>query len=82
MKEIRNPEMYQQAIRNNKAINARKTWESNTPRHAEIEMWINKHGDDGLNRFAFSLNQQLMKFGRLSEKQNAAVLKSIDNNWS
>jgi len=78
--EIENPEAYSNAIKRNIIANARKTWFKTVERADEIEMWLNCNGGDGSNSFADSLGNALNDYGKLSQKQGAAVLKIIDGN--
>lgn len=83
MSDIHSPSAYASAIKRNIIANAQKTWRAATPRHAEIEEWLMSNGrDDGhtfTDTFAGSLLAALYyNYGKLSEKQCAAVLKIID----
>ena len=82
---IENPHAYEAAIYRNIIFNAQKTWRSKTERFGEIEDAINEgriyRGDlvvgyhDG---FMGSMASAFDRFGKLTEKQCAAILKGID----
>ena len=57
--------------------NALKTWHKNTERANEIWHWVHSSSMEG-NKFASSLEVNFAQWGKLSEKQSAAVLKIID----
>ena len=86
--DIENPEAYMAAIERNIRNNAYKTWSRTQERADEIEQWLNVNGQvdgdklkimDGKGlSFADSLEFSLLKYGKLSPKQGAAVLKIID----
>jgi len=86
--DIEYPEAYMAAIERNIRNNAYKTWSRTQERADEIEQWLNVNGQfDGDNlkimdgkglSFADSLEFSLLKYGKLSPKQCAAVLKCID----
>lgn len=83
MSNIHSPSAYASAIKRNIISNAMKTWRATTPRHAEIEEWLMQHGRDHEHTFkegfAGSLCAALYwNYGKLSEKQCAAVLRIID----
>jgi hypothetical protein len=83
MSDIYNPSAYAHAIERNIIANAQKTWRAATPRHLEIEEWLMSNGrtDEGnfTGGFAGSLLVALFyDYGKLSEKQCAAVLRIID----
>ena len=77
---IENPAAYEAAIHRNIIFNAQKTWAKNTPRFEEIQNALNA-GRDGQNyeeSFIGSLAKAFDSYGKLSEKQSAAILKGID----
>ena len=77
---IENPAAYEAAIHRNIIANAQKTWAKNTPRSGEIQNALNA-GRDGQNyeeSFIGSLAKAFDSYGKLSEKQSAAILKGID----
>jgi len=76
MSHINNPVAYEAAVKAKIIHNANKTWLRNIPRAQEIERWVicNMYKND----FAASLDIALNKWGKLSEKQCAAVVKCID----
>ena len=87
MANVENESAYQAAIKRNILNNARKTWEAKTPRFAEIELALdagriytdNRYGlCDYKDNFIGSMARALDSFGKLTEKQSAAVLKNID----
>ena len=88
LEDIENPEAYMAAIERNIRNNAYKTWSRTQERADEIEQWLNVNGQfdgdklhitDGKGlSFADSLEFSLLKYGKLSPKQCAAVLKCID----
>jgi hypothetical protein len=85
MSNIKNPAAYQAATHNYIIANAMKTWRAANPRHAEIEEWLRsgRMFDDGdfigfKENFCGSLCAAFERFGKLSEKQCAAVLRIID----
>ena len=75
--EIHDPDAYARGIRRNIISNAQKTWHKNTERADEIWNWVHHGSMDG-NKFASSLEVSFAQYGKLSEKQSAAVLKIID----
>jgi len=77
---IENPAAYEAAIHRNIIANAQKTWAKNTFRSEEIQNALNA-GRDGQNyeeSFIGSLAKAFDSYGKLSEKQSAAILKGID----
>ena len=77
---IENPAAYEAAIHRNIIANAQKTWAKNTLRSEEIQNALNA-GRDGQNyeeSFIGSLAKAFDSYGKLSEKQSAAILKGID----
>ena len=77
---IENPAAYEAAIHRNIIANAQKTWAKNTARAEEIQNALNA-GRDGQNyeeNFIGSLAKAFDTYGKLSEKQSAAILKGID----
>ena len=77
---IENPAAYEAAIHRNIIANAQKTWAKNTLRSGEIQNALNA-GRDGQNyeeSFIGSLAKAFDSYGKLSEKQSAAILKGID----
>jgi hypothetical protein len=72
---------YEAAIKRNIMANARKTWERNTPDHAEIadylRAFIDQNGEYKYN-FGGKLAASLFRdYGKLTEKQSDAVRKMI-----
>ena len=83
---IENEAAYSAAIKRNIIKNAQKTWRINTPRAEEIEKAIHDGRlfdlDDGgvvyKENFTGSMAYAFDTFGKLTEKQSAAVLNGID----
>jgi len=83
---VENEAAYSAAIKRNIINNALKTWRINTPRAEEIEEAIQDGRlfdlDDGAvvykENFTGSMAHAFDTFGKLTEKQSAAVLKGID----
>jgi hypothetical protein len=79
---VEHPAAYASAIKRNIIANAMKTWRAANPRSAEIEEWLMSNGRTDEHNFtegfAGSLLAALYNYGKLSEKQCAAVLKIID----
>lgn len=89
---VQHPEAYEAAIHRNIMVNARKTWERNTPDAANIAAYLDKKGTyiiEGTRRFdripetAYtdnffgSLAKALNTYGKLSPKQCEAVRKCM-----
>jgi hypothetical protein len=74
--EIEHPEAYAAAVKSHILQNARKTWVKNNPRAGEIMDFF--HSGARLGEFMHDMSLSLDTYGKLSEKQTAAVLKSID----
>ena len=82
---IDNPHAYEAAIHRNILNNAKKTWRETTERSGEIEDAIEagRLFDCGVLRgyedgFMGSMAAAFDRFGKLTEKQCAAILKGID----
>ena len=83
---IENPVAYENAVKRNIIANAQKTWRANTERAGEIESALiagisyNDRGDfKGYNEgFIGSMAEAFYTYGKLSPKQNEAILKGID----
>lgn len=83
---IENEAAYNAAIKRNILANANKTWRENTERHEEIEAAIEagrNFNDDGrligyTDNFIGAMANAFDKWGKLTEKQSAAILKGID----
>lgn len=83
--EIDNPVAYENAIHRSIIANAQKTWRKNTERAEEIEAaleagrYLDGHAflryEDG---FMGNMASAFDRFGKLTEKQCAAILKGID----
>jgi len=89
---IEHPAAYERAVKARILANAYKTWAKNTTRYQEIEEFLNNKGKiykdlspysmpsvSYKDNFAGSLAKALDTYGKLSEKQCAAVLKVIDD---
>jgi hypothetical protein len=80
---VEHPEAYAQAVRANIIGNAQKTWRKNTLDHAVIEAFISTgrdveiHGVVYSDNFVGSLAKAFDTYGKLTEKQSAAVLNMI-----
>ena len=77
---IENPAAYEAAIHRNIIFNAQKTWAKNTPRFEEIQNALNAGRNEHSyeENFIGSLAKAFDTYGKLSEKQSAAILKGID----
>ena len=83
---IENPVAYHNAVKRNIIANANKTWYAKTERASEIDEALNAgrtHSDYGstsgyVDGFMGSMAEAYDKYGKLSEKQCAAILKGID----
>jgi len=83
---IENPVAYNNAVKSYIIANAQKTWRTKTERAGEIESALiagikhNSHGDfvGYEDSFIGSMANSFYKYGKLSEKQCAAILKGID----
>jgi len=83
---IENPVAYHNAVKSYIIANAQKTWRTKTERAGEIESALiagikhNSHGDFAgyEDSFIGSMASSFYKYGKLSEKQCAAILKGID----
>ena len=71
---------YDSAIKRNILNNARQTWRANTERGGEIEFALGAGRVNGgySEDFIGSLAKAFDSYGKLTEKQSAAVLKGID----
>ena len=83
---IENPVAYHNAVKSYIIANAQKTWRTKTERAGEIESALtagiqhNSHGDfmGYEDSFIGSMANSFYTWGKLSEKQCAAILKGID----
>jgi len=83
---IENPVAYNNAVKSYIIANAQKTWRTKTERAGEIESALiagikhNSRGDFAgyEDSFIGSMASSFYKYGKLSEKQCAAILKGID----
>jgi hypothetical protein len=83
---IENPVAYHNAVKSYIIANAQKTWRAKTDRAGEIESALtagiqhNSHGDfmGYEDNFIGSMASSFYTWGKLSEKQCAAILKGID----
>ena len=83
---IENPVAYHNAVKSYIIANAQKTWRTKTERAGEIESALiagikhNSHGDfvGYEDSFIGSMAISFYKYGKLTEKQCAAILKGID----
>ena len=83
---IENPVAYHNAVKSYIIANAQKTWRTKTDRADEIESALtagityNSHGDfmGYEDSFIGSMAKSFYTWGKLSEKQCAAILKGID----
>jgi len=77
---IEYPEAYEAAIKRNIITNAQKTWAKNTLRSAEIQnaLYAGRNEHSYEENFIGSLAKAFDTYGKLSEKQSAAILKGID----
>jgi len=80
---IEHPDRYFDAVKSRIIANAQKTWRKNTPEHAEIEAFLTLGRSEEKGRvvyeegFVGSLAKAFDTYGKLTEKQCQAVLKSI-----
>ena len=83
---IEYPEAYKAAVKRNIIGNAQKTWLANTERSEEIFTAVNagrtidgQYGHAGYaDNFLGSMAHAFDTYGKLTEKQSAAVLKGVD----
>ena len=77
---IENPIAYENAIHRRIITNAQKTWRKNTERAGEIESALDygRKVDGYEDSFMGSMAAAFDRFGKLTEKQCAAILKGID----
>lgn len=84
MSHIQHEAAYENAIKRNILANARKTWLKNTPRAEEIETALvagrlYEHGQMSYtDNFIGQMARSLDTYGKLTEKQCAAVIKGIE----
>lgn len=84
MSHIQHEAAYENAIKRNILANARKTWLKNTPRAEEIETALvagrlYEHGQmTYTDNFMGQMARSLDTYGKLTEKQCAAIIKGIE----